>query len=222
MAEDLKLLRSWSSPYGMRVVHALKIKAIEHQTVLEDMTNKSASLLEYNPVHKKIPVLVHKGKPICESLVILEYIDDTWKQRPLLPRDPWDRAMARFWAKFGDEKVMPSIWRVFISQGKEQEEAVTSAMENLKLVEDQLKGKKFFGGDTIGYLDIAFGWMANSISILEEIAELTLLDAEIFLLLSAWMNNFSDNPTIKESWPPHDRMIEKYKVIRETYLSKVV
>ncbi|XP_073060537.1 glutathione transferase GST 23-like [Primulina eburnea] len=222
MAEDLKLLRSWSSAYGMRVVHALKIKAIEHQTVLEDMTNKSASLLEYNPVHKKIPVLVHKGKPICESLVILEYIDDTWKQHPLLPRDPWDRAMARFWAKFGDEKVMPSIWRVFISQGKEQEEAVTSAVENLKLLEDQLKGKKFFGGDTIGYLDIAFGWMANSISILEEIAELTLLDAEIFPLLSAWMNNFSDNPTIKESWPPRDRMVEKYKVIRETYLSKVV
>ncbi|XP_075517395.1 glutathione transferase GST 23-like [Primulina tabacum] len=222
MAEDLKLLRSWSSSYGMRVVHALKIKDIEHQTVLEDMTNKSASLLEYNPVHKKIPVLVHKGKPICESLVILEYIDDTWKQRPLLPRDPWDRAMARFWANFGDEKVLPSIWRVFISQGKAQEEAVTSAVENLKLVEDQLNGKKFFGGDTIGYLDIAFGWMANSISILEEIAELTLLDAEKLPLLSAWINNFSDNPTIKESWPPRDRMVEKYKVIPETYLSKVV
>ncbi|XP_073142154.1 glutathione transferase GST 23-like [Henckelia pumila] len=222
MAEDLKLFRSWSSRYSMRVVHALKIKAIEYQTVMEDLTNKSASLLEYNPVHKKVPVLVHNGKPICESLVILEYIDDTWKQRPLLPRDPWERAMARFWAKFGDEKVMPSIWRVFISQGKEKEEAITSSVENLKLVEDQLKGKKFFGGDTIGYLDIAYGWMANLISILEEVAELTILDAEIFPLLSAWMNNFSDDPVIKELWPPRDRMVEKFKVARQPYLSKVV
>ncbi|XP_073270244.1 glutathione transferase GST 23-like [Primulina huaijiensis] len=221
MAEDLKLLRSWSSPYGMRVVHALKIKAIEHETVLEDTTNKSASLLEYNPVHKKIPVLVHNGKPICESLVILEYIDDTWKQRPLLPRDPWDRAMARFWANFGDEKVLPSIWSLFISQGEEQQkEAVASAVENLKLVEDQLKGKIFFGGDTIGYLDIAFGWMANLISILEEIAELTLIDAEIFPLLSAWMNNYADDPTIKESWPPRARMVEKFKILRQRYVSK--
>ncbi|XP_073142155.1 glutathione transferase GST 23-like [Henckelia pumila] len=222
MAEDLKLLRSWSSPYGMRVVHALKIKAIEYQTVMEDLTNKSASLLEYNPVHKKIPVLVHNGKPICESLVILEYIDDTWKQHPLLPQDPWERAMTRFWAKFGDEKVMPSVWRVFISQGKEQEEAITSSVENLKLVQDQLKGKKFFGGDTIGYLDIAYGWMANLISVLEEIAELTLLDVEIFPFLSAWMNNFSDDPAIKELWPPRDRMVEKFKVMRQPYLSKVV
>ncbi|XP_073023410.1 glutathione transferase GST 23-like [Primulina eburnea] len=222
MAEDLKLLRSWSSPYGMRVVHALKIKAIEHETVLEDTTNKSASLLEYNPVHKKIPVLVHHGKPICESLVILEYIDDTWKQRPLLPRDPWDRAMARFWANFGDEKVLPSIWSLFISQGEEQQkEAVASTVENLKLVEDQLKGKIFFGGDTIGYLDIAFGWMANLISILEEIAELTLIDAEIFPLLSAWINNYAHDPTIKESWPPRARMVEKFKILRQRYVSKV-
>ncbi|XP_075519290.1 glutathione transferase GST 23-like [Primulina tabacum] len=222
MAEDLKLLRSWSSPYGMRVVHALKIKAIEHEIVLEDTTNKSASLLEYNPVHKKIPVLVHNGKPICESLVILEYIDDTWKQRPLLPRDPWDRAMARFWANFGDEKVLPSIWSLFISQGEEQQkEAVASAVENLKLVEDQLKGKIFFGGDTIGYLDNAFGWMANLISILEEIAELTLIDAEIFPLLKAWMNNYADDPIIKESWPPRARMVEKFKILRQRYISKV-
>lgn len=104
----------------------------------------------------------------------------------------------------------------------EQEEAVTTAVENLKLVEDQLQGKKFFGGDTIGYLDIAFGWMANLISILEELADLTLLDAEIFPLLSAWVNNFSDDPTINESWPPRARMVEKFKVMRKPYLSKVV
>lgn len=103
--QRLDFLRAWYIDDVRRVVHTLKIKAIEYQTVLEDITNKSTSLLEYNPVHKRIPVLVHNEKPICESLVIIEYIDDTWKQRPLIPRDPWNRAMARFWANFGDEKV---------------------------------------------------------------------------------------------------------------------
>ncbi|KAK6119284.1 hypothetical protein DH2020_046972 [Rehmannia glutinosa] len=221
MGEELKLFRTWSSRYALRVVHALKIKDLEYETIFEDIKNKSTSLLEYNPIHKKVPVLVHNGKPICESLVILEYIDEIWKQSPLLPQDPYEKAMARFWAKFGDDKVMPSIWSVFISQRKDQEEAIAQAAGNLKFLEEQLTGKKFFGGETIGYLDIAFGWVANLISILEEIADLKLVDAEIFPLLSAWMNNFSDHPVINECWPPRDKMVEKFKAMREPYVEKV-
>ncbi|GER48722.1 glutathione s-transferase [Striga asiatica] len=220
MAQELKLFRTWSSPYALRVVHALKIKGLEYETVFEDLTNKSASLLEYNPVHEKVPVLVHNGKPICESLVILEYVDEVWKQFPLLPRDPYDRAMARFWAKFGEDKVLLSIWGVFISKRKGLDEAIGQAIENLKFLENQLKGKKFFGGQTIGYLDIALGWMANLISILEEIADLKLVDPEIFPLLSAWMIDFADYPLIKECWPPRDKMVEKFKAMREPYLEK--
>ena len=52
-----------------------------------------------------IPVLVHGGKPVCESMIIVEYIDQTWPQNPLLPSDPYERAIARFWVKFAEDKV---------------------------------------------------------------------------------------------------------------------
>ena len=96
--------------FCLRIVWAPKIKGIEYETIFEDLSNKSPSLLHYNPVHKKVPILIHNGKPFVESLVILEYIDETWKETSLLSEDLYERAMARFWAKFGDDKVVLAPW----------------------------------------------------------------------------------------------------------------
>ncbi|KAJ6892533.1 hypothetical protein NC651_025665 [Populus alba x Populus x berolinensis] len=66
---EVKLHGFWSSPFSYRVY-------------MEEDLNKSELLLKYNPIYKKIPVLVHDGKPIAESLVILQYIEETWPENP--------------------------------------------------------------------------------------------------------------------------------------------
>jgi len=103
--EEVQLLGSVGSPFVIRVQIALKLKGIEHKYVEEKLGNLSETLLKYNPVYRMVPVLVHNGKPISESRVILEYIDEAWKQNPILPSDPYKRALDRFWSKFIDEKV---------------------------------------------------------------------------------------------------------------------
>ncbi|XP_002448916.2 glutathione transferase GST 23 [Sorghum bicolor] len=103
----VKLLGFWASPYVLQVKWALAMKGVEYEYTEEDLRSKSAELLAYNPVHKKVPVLVYHGRPIAESQVILEFIDEAWNHRgdPILPRDPYQRAMARFRARFQQEKV---------------------------------------------------------------------------------------------------------------------
>lgn len=98
----------------MRVQIVLAEKGIEYEYIEEDITKKSDLLLQLNPVHKKIPVLVHNGEPICESLNIIQYIDEAWNEKtPLMPRDPYKRAVARFWADLIDRKV--SFLHMYIS-----------------------------------------------------------------------------------------------------------
>ena len=116
MAGEVVLLDFWPSMFGMRVRIALAEKGIEYEYKEEDLRNKSPLLLEMNPVHKKIPVLIHNGKPVCESLIIVQYIDEVWKDKsPLLPTDPYQRAHSRFWADFVDKKVrfLPFLFTLF-------------------------------------------------------------------------------------------------------------
>jgi glutathione S-transferase len=106
---EVKLLGAWPSPFVMRAQIALNIKAVEYEFVLETLYPKSELLLQSNPVYKKIPVLFHADNPICESLIIVQYIDEVWTSAPsILPSDPYDRAIQRFWAAYVDDKVLIS------------------------------------------------------------------------------------------------------------------
>ncbi|PNX55138.1 putative glutathione S-transferase parA-like protein, partial [Trifolium pratense] len=101
---NVVLLDFWPSSYGMRVKIALEEKRVSYECRQEDFQAKSSLLLEMNPVYKTIPVLVHNGKSICESLNIVEYIDEAWNHKPsLLPSDPYKRSIAKFWGDYIDK-----------------------------------------------------------------------------------------------------------------------
>ncbi|CAK7324745.1 unnamed protein product [Dovyalis caffra] len=158
MADDqATLLDFWASPFGMRVRIALAEKDVKYEYSEQDMRTKSALLLQMNPVHKKIPVLVHNGKPVCESLIIVQYIDEVWKDKaPLLPSDPYQRAQSKFWADFVDKKIHELCRKIWAKKGEDLEAAKKDFIDCLKLLEGELGDKPYFGGETIGYVDIAF------------------------------------------------------------------
>ena len=111
---NLKLLGSWFSPFVLRVKIALNIKSLQYENIEETLYPKSQLLLQSNPVQKKIPVLLNGDKSICESRIILEYIDEVWNSGPsILPSDPYDRAMARFWSAFLDDKVLSPFLNIY-------------------------------------------------------------------------------------------------------------
>ncbi|KAE8714567.1 putative glutathione S-transferase [Hibiscus syriacus] len=216
----VKLLGAWLSPYCCRVICALKLKGIPYEYVEEDLLNKSSLLLQYNPVHKKIPVMAHGGKPICESSIILQYIEETWPQNPLLPNDPHERAIALFWIKFADD-MTTSVAMLYLTTGEEQEKAAKECLEMLKTIEEHglLDGKKFFGGDKINMVDISFCVVAHWLGVIEEVTALKVFEPHKFPKLNSWILNFMSVPVIKESLPDTETMLAFFKGRREMVLA---
>lgn len=58
--------------------------------------------LKLNP-RGVVPTLVHDGKVVRESNVIIEYIDNCVPEPPLKPRDPYGKAMVHLWTKRLDD-----------------------------------------------------------------------------------------------------------------------
>ncbi|PKI75454.1 hypothetical protein CRG98_004124, partial [Punica granatum] len=151
----------------------------------EDTTNKSELLLRHNPVHKKVPVLVHNGRPVAESLVILEYIDEQWSRRPrLLPEDPYHRAKVRFWANFYDEKIKAGSYSIMKSRGKDRDKAVDDYMELLKVFVEGIQRdfpskSPFHEGESLGLLGIVVGANAGNYEAFNEAFGLELVALKI-------------------------------------------
>src|SRR5262245_42298395 len=76
---------------------------------------------QYDPKYLKlnpkgiVPTLVHDGKPIIESTLICEYLDDAFPQPRLIPQDPWQRTRMRLWSKMVDEGLFEGVTEISFS-----------------------------------------------------------------------------------------------------------
>ncbi|CAM8928001.1 unnamed protein product [Rhodiola kirilowii] len=225
LKEDLKLFGFFPSPFVHRVIWAFKLKGLEFEYIEEDLYNKSDLLLKYNPVHQKVPVLVHGGRPVAESVVILEYIDETWPEgHRLLPSDPYERAQARFWTNFGEEKQERIFATFFTTTGEEQAKAAKEAREVLDILEKELEGlgeKKYFGGEEVGMVDLEFGWLAYLLEMFEDISGFKIMSEWHLDLprLKAWFGEFNNLDIVKDTVPEEKKLFAYFKHIREKYIS---
>ena len=77
---------------------------------------------QYDPEYLKlnprglVPTLVHDGRPVIESTLICEYIDEAFAQPPqLIPSDPWLKSRMRLWSKMVDEGLHEGVTEISFS-----------------------------------------------------------------------------------------------------------
>src|SRR5438045_5492375 len=131
----MKLYGFWRSlaTYRLRVAMALKGgKAEEVSIDLLKGKQNSDDYLAVNP-QGVVPALVldDGGPPLFQSLAILEYLDETHPQPPLLPKDPRGRSRVRGLALIaaadGHPLIVPRV-RNYLEKEMRQDEAARNPL----------------------------------------------------------------------------------------------
>jgi maleylacetoacetate isomerase/maleylpyruvate isomerase len=167
----MKLYGFWRSLATYRVKVALALKGLQVEEVSIDLLKGKQHEQDYLKVNPQavVPALILEdgGPPLFQSLAILEYLEETKPQPPLLPKDPRGRARVRGLALIaaadGHPLVVPRIRNYLekelnVSEEKRNRWLAHWSLKALEAIESHLKNEpatgKFCHGDTLSMADI--------------------------------------------------------------------
>jgi maleylacetoacetate isomerase len=173
----MKLFSFWRSLATFRVRIALNLKGIKPDEVIDvnlmQGKQREDAFVKINPM-KALPALIEDdGTVLFESLAILEYLDETHPNPPLLPKEPKARARVRGLAQIiacdTHPLIVPRVREYLTHEFKIDEPGVQKwgqhwHLEALKALEANLAGSKQTGrycqGDQITIADICLAGQA--------------------------------------------------------------
>lgn len=161
------VIGSFVSPYVRKLLACLNLKRMPYEIDPITPFFGNDEFERISPL-RRIPVLIDGEIELSDSTVICEYLDEAYPGHPLLPRDPKDRARARWleeyadtrigdvviWGLFYPKIVHPLVWGEPGDQARIARSLGTDIPATLDYLETQLPERGFLFGD-IGIADIA-------------------------------------------------------------------
>jgi len=160
--ESLKLYSGWFCPFVQRVLLVLLEKQIPFQYIEVNPYHKPESLLKLNP-RGLVPTLEYENKPLYESTVICEFLEDAYPtSKRLLPSDPYLKAKTRIWIDFVTSRIIPAFHRFLQYQPKSapsEDEGLAEVREDFvdqlkQFTEEMDPEGPFFLGKELSLIDI--------------------------------------------------------------------
>jgi glutathione S-transferase len=153
----IKLYDRHTSPNCQRTRIVLYEKNLPYETIPVDLIakeQKKPEFLKMNP-YGKVPVLADGGTILYESCIINEYLEDKYRDPPLLPKDPGQRAKIRIGIDFGVNGTYPVYEKLRNEMFKPESErdaavigeARTALKKMLRRFEDDLADRPYLAGD---------------------------------------------------------------------------
>jgi maleylacetoacetate isomerase len=161
---NIELYHYWRSSASWRVRWALELKKVPHKKTVVNLLQgeeKNPDYLKRNP-SGYLPCLVVDGKPMGESMAILEWLEETFPQPSFFAGDSFQRAFIRQLAETVNSGTQPlqnlDVMKKVSPDAAAQKEWVRHwIIRGMEVYEKMIKpyeGKKFSVSDTPTLADL--------------------------------------------------------------------
>ena len=200
------------SPFAWRVWLALEHKQVPYQIKtlsFDRREHRTPEFLAINP-RGKVPAIVDGDVTLWESGAILEYLEDRYPERPLLPGDAAGRALARRIAAEADNYLYPVQRALMVATlfkpAAERDAATIAAAEEAVIAElgrfaGYLRGDWFAG--SLSNADLTVYPFLRLIQRIEERLPEITISRRSPPEISAYMGRFAALPYHERTMPPH-------------------
>jgi glutathione S-transferase len=182
-------------------------KGVPHGVRFIDLANKPAWFLAVSPMGR-VPVLLVDGRPVFESMIINELIEELHPEPTLLPGSPIDRAEARSWIVFANDAVMPPSFQAMValaggSAGDALAKPLAAVEDALGKLEAQVArgGGPWFGGKAFTLVDAAYAPFLRRWRAAEGWRDPAAGTLARFPAVSAWADALLERPSVRDATP---------------------
>jgi glutathione S-transferase len=163
----MKIIGSYVSPYVRKVLVCMELKGLDYEVDPITPFFGNDEFRRLSPLCR-IPVLIDGALVLTDSTVIAEYLDEQFPEPRLLPKEPKERARARWleeyadsrlgdvfiWGLFYPKMVHPRVWGEPGDQGRIDKTLTDDLPTALDYLEGELPDHGYLFGE-IGLADIA-------------------------------------------------------------------
>lgn len=216
MSEKIKLITSKFSPYCHRVEMVMIEKKIPYEKQEVDLANRPNWFVKDAPLGK-VPLLYVGEKTLFESIVICEYLEESFVEIPLHPKDTYSKAWHRAWIEFSNI-ILSAVFGLMFAQNKEQfNSKKAEATAKLALLEQNLKAAPFFDGEKFMLIDACMASSLKPLVFLDNKFALQLLAANP--KVTAYSKILFERPSLETSLPKnYEELFASFLERKKSYL----
>lgn len=151
---NLKLISFTLCPYVQRAMIVLNEKNVPFDIEYIDLSEPPPWFYDISPL-EKVPVLLVDEKPLFESMVICEYLDEI-TEGSLYPDDAFKRATNRSWIEFGND-ILSTTFEFYTTEDEKRFKHLTNTLvDRFEVLEEEISDDSYFNGKNFSMVDAVY------------------------------------------------------------------